>query len=229
MDWAKATARGYKKHLSFGIWCNLYKRFYGNMWHHISWLRSSLSPYWQFIWACTKLIYVVQSIIPLTLLSAKQCLGETWKYVSLHHHFCYWYSAGHHHSMCGPMHPTFWNVCSWIKRISFPKRGISAISQWVFSREEEWYHLSGSWLFQSFILRTNKTSQREAMLMGEPISRMISAISIFCENIDCKTMETASIFLSSRQSMISVHVVFLFHVNWCNVWTKWWIPASKFV
>ena len=29
MDWAKTTARGYKKHLSFGIWCDLYKRFYG--------------------------------------------------------------------------------------------------------------------------------------------------------------------------------------------------------
>ena len=24
MDWAKTTARGYKKHLSFGIWCDLY-------------------------------------------------------------------------------------------------------------------------------------------------------------------------------------------------------------
>ena len=31
MDWAKTTAWGYKKHLSFGIWCNLYKRFYGTM------------------------------------------------------------------------------------------------------------------------------------------------------------------------------------------------------
>ena len=31
LDWAKTTARGYKKHLSFGIWCNLYWRFYGNM------------------------------------------------------------------------------------------------------------------------------------------------------------------------------------------------------
>ena len=24
MDWAKTTARGYKQHLSFGIWCDLY-------------------------------------------------------------------------------------------------------------------------------------------------------------------------------------------------------------
>ena len=24
MDWAKTTARGYKKHLSFGIWCDSY-------------------------------------------------------------------------------------------------------------------------------------------------------------------------------------------------------------
>ena len=24
MDWAKTTARGYKKHLNFGIWCDLY-------------------------------------------------------------------------------------------------------------------------------------------------------------------------------------------------------------
>ena len=24
MDWAKTAARGYKKHLSFGIWCDLY-------------------------------------------------------------------------------------------------------------------------------------------------------------------------------------------------------------
>ena len=30
MNWAKTTARGYKKHLSFGIWCVLYKGFYGN-------------------------------------------------------------------------------------------------------------------------------------------------------------------------------------------------------
>ena len=29
MDWAKTTAWGYKTHLSFGIWCDLYKRFYG--------------------------------------------------------------------------------------------------------------------------------------------------------------------------------------------------------
>ena len=31
MDWAKTTARGYKIHLSFGIWCDLYKRFYGTI------------------------------------------------------------------------------------------------------------------------------------------------------------------------------------------------------
>ena len=31
MDWAKTTAWGHKKHLSFGIWSDLYKRFYG-MW-----------------------------------------------------------------------------------------------------------------------------------------------------------------------------------------------------
>ena len=30
MDWATTTARGYKKYLSFGIWCDLYKRFYGS-------------------------------------------------------------------------------------------------------------------------------------------------------------------------------------------------------
>ena len=24
MDWAKTTARGYKKHLNFAIWCDLY-------------------------------------------------------------------------------------------------------------------------------------------------------------------------------------------------------------
>ena len=24
MNWAKTTARGYKKHLNFGIWCDLY-------------------------------------------------------------------------------------------------------------------------------------------------------------------------------------------------------------
>ena len=29
MDWAKTTARGYKKHWRFGIWCDLYQRFYG--------------------------------------------------------------------------------------------------------------------------------------------------------------------------------------------------------
>ena len=28
MDWAKTTAREDKKHLSFGIWCDLYKRFW---------------------------------------------------------------------------------------------------------------------------------------------------------------------------------------------------------
>ena len=31
MDWAKTTAQGDEKHLSFEIWCDLYKRFYGNM------------------------------------------------------------------------------------------------------------------------------------------------------------------------------------------------------
>ena len=30
MDWAKTTARRDKKLLSFGIWCDLYKRFYGS-------------------------------------------------------------------------------------------------------------------------------------------------------------------------------------------------------
>ena len=30
MDWEKTTTRGYKQHLSFGIWCDLCKRFYGN-------------------------------------------------------------------------------------------------------------------------------------------------------------------------------------------------------
>ena len=29
MDWAKTTSRGYKKHLRFGIWCDLFWRFYG--------------------------------------------------------------------------------------------------------------------------------------------------------------------------------------------------------
>ena len=29
MDWAKTTARGYKKDLSFRIWCDLYLGFYG--------------------------------------------------------------------------------------------------------------------------------------------------------------------------------------------------------
>ena len=45
MDWTKTTARQDEKHLSFGIWCDLYKRFYGNdilkksvlisMWHQV--------------------------------------------------------------------------------------------------------------------------------------------------------------------------------------------------
>ena len=30
MNSANTTARGYKKNLSFGIWCDLYKRFYSN-------------------------------------------------------------------------------------------------------------------------------------------------------------------------------------------------------
>ena len=30
MDCSKTTARRSEKHLSFGIWCVLYKRFYGN-------------------------------------------------------------------------------------------------------------------------------------------------------------------------------------------------------
>ena len=31
MDWAKSTAQGYKKHLNFGIWCDLYYMFYGSI------------------------------------------------------------------------------------------------------------------------------------------------------------------------------------------------------
>ena len=31
MDWAIATARQDEKHSDFGIWCNLYKRFYGSL------------------------------------------------------------------------------------------------------------------------------------------------------------------------------------------------------
>ena len=30
MDWIKITARPDEKHLNFEIWCDLYKRFYGN-------------------------------------------------------------------------------------------------------------------------------------------------------------------------------------------------------
>ena len=31
MDWAKITAQGDEKHFSFDIWCDLCKRFYGNV------------------------------------------------------------------------------------------------------------------------------------------------------------------------------------------------------
>ena len=31
MDWAKTTAQGDEKHLSFEIWCDLYNGFYGNV------------------------------------------------------------------------------------------------------------------------------------------------------------------------------------------------------
>ena len=31
MDWTKTTARQDEKYLSFGIWCDLYKRFYGTL------------------------------------------------------------------------------------------------------------------------------------------------------------------------------------------------------
>ena len=42
IDWAKTTVRGDENNLSFGIWCALYQRFYGNpnhggrewRWHH---------------------------------------------------------------------------------------------------------------------------------------------------------------------------------------------------
>ena len=36
MDWAKTTARQYEKHLSFGIWCALYKRFGGKLFKYIT-------------------------------------------------------------------------------------------------------------------------------------------------------------------------------------------------
>ena len=35
MDWAKTTARGDEKHLSFEIQCDLYKRFYGTYLLHM--------------------------------------------------------------------------------------------------------------------------------------------------------------------------------------------------
>ena len=35
MDWAKTTARGDEKHLSFDIWFDLYKRFYGTYLLHM--------------------------------------------------------------------------------------------------------------------------------------------------------------------------------------------------
>ena len=31
MDWAETTARRDKRHLRLGIWCDLYKRFYGSV------------------------------------------------------------------------------------------------------------------------------------------------------------------------------------------------------
>ena len=34
MDWAETAARRDKRHLSFGIWCDLYERFYGRYRHN---------------------------------------------------------------------------------------------------------------------------------------------------------------------------------------------------
>ena len=43
MDWANTTARGDEKHLSFDIWCDLYKKFYGILLSGIISLRSKLA------------------------------------------------------------------------------------------------------------------------------------------------------------------------------------------
>ena len=37
MDWAKTTARGDERHLSFGIWCDLHERFYGMVKFTVLW------------------------------------------------------------------------------------------------------------------------------------------------------------------------------------------------
>ena len=50
MDWAKATARRDGKHLSLGIWCDLYKRFHGMNFHGTSLLHQKrLNPVFAFI------------------------------------------------------------------------------------------------------------------------------------------------------------------------------------
>ena len=47
MDWAKTTARRDEKHLSFGIWCPLYQRFYGSFYCiHVTYLPELSSGSW---------------------------------------------------------------------------------------------------------------------------------------------------------------------------------------
>ena len=64
MDWAKTTARGYKKHLSFGIWCDLYQRFYGIIisgdhlhWSGRPWEIPEDDSVW-YDWPCSWLLHV---------------------------------------------------------------------------------------------------------------------------------------------------------------------------
>ena len=52
MDWARTIARRYKKHLSFGIWCDLYQRFYGisnSLFMPTSVKKIKFPHYWSFL------------------------------------------------------------------------------------------------------------------------------------------------------------------------------------
>ena len=98
MDWAKTTAREDKKHLSFGIWCDLYKRFYGRghmtLCHGDASLlcegnpsqRTNDAELWWFYW-CTSVQSVKQTLELLVMwgtmtLMWSPCIFDTYRAVT---------------------------------------------------------------------------------------------------------------------------------------------------
>ena len=68
MDGAKTTARLYKKHLNFRIWCDLYWRFYGSHWFSLRCLMRWINHSPPVRWSNFRFMFPNKSLVCLFLI-----------------------------------------------------------------------------------------------------------------------------------------------------------------